>query len=148
MTSRNADADEADTEQDGTQPAVVRRRTVAAVTATGAAVALLGACVLGNGAGGAAQRARPATVERLAAAAGCAPAIEPARDGLREATCSTTRGSYVMATFPSGDGMRDWVAASRTSGRSTLVGPRWAVAAPASALRPVQRRIGGRVTGG
>ncbi|WP_271318816.1 hypothetical protein [Streptantibioticus silvisoli] len=94
------------------------------------------------------SRPRPTTVEGLAAAAGCEPAMQADRSGLREGTCLTSRGSYVMATFSSPASMRNWEAASRTSGRSLLVGTDWAVAGPAPALRPVQERLGGEVSPG
>lgn len=89
---------------------------------------------------------------RLAAAAGCAPAIQANAADLREGTCLTARGSYVLATFRTTAGIRDWLARSRAYDGSRpagyLVGARWVVTGPAAALRPVQRRLGGSLLRG
>lgn len=114
-------------------------RTLAAV----AAVALPVCGCAGQNRPLAPARPRPSTVERLAAAAGCAPSIQAHTAGLREGTCLTTRGSYVMATFPTATAMRTWLARSQAYGGAYLVGERWVVAGPPAALRPVQQRLGG-----
>lgn len=121
------------------------RGRIAALAASVAALALPVSGCAGRDAPQAPVRARPSTVERLAAAAGCAPAIETDTSGLREGTCLTGRGSYVMATFHSTSAMRAWLAESQAYGGSYLVGERWVVAGPPVALRPVQQRMGGEL---
>lgn len=111
--------------------------------AAGAAVVLLAAGCAVPDRSERPDRAGPPTVERLAAAAGCAPSIETGAAGLREGTCLTARGSYVLATFRTAEGLQAWLAASQTYDGSYLVGERWVVAGPASALRPMQSRLGG-----
>ncbi len=113
-----------------------------AAAAAGAAVAVLAA-----GCGGPAGRpqARPTTLERLASAAGCDPAIQANAADLREGTCLTARGSYVLATFRTTAGMRTWLADARGYSGAYLVGARWVVGGPRGALRPVQERLGGSV---
>lgn len=119
-------------------------RRLTAVSVSAAAVVLLAAGCAAQVPPRPPARARPSTVERLAAAAGCAPAIQTGAAGLREGSCLTARGSYVLATFPTTSRMRAWLAEAHAYSGSYLVGERWVVAGPAAALRPVRARLGGR----
>lgn len=116
---------------------------ITAVSVAVAAMALLAAGCAGSAGASGVPRARPTTVERLGAAAGCAPAIEANAADLREGTCLTARGSYVLATFRTTAGMRAWLAHAQAYGGSYLVGARWVVGGPPAALRPVRQRLGG-----
>ena len=80
--------------------------------------------------------ARPATasgtLEQLAARAACQPVLSTDSAELRQANCTTKDGRYVLATFATDRGQREWINEAEDYGGVYLVGRKWvAVGGPA-----------------
>ncbi|MFJ3876497.1 hypothetical protein ACIPW5_03440 [Streptomyces sp. NPDC090077] len=98
---------------------------------------------------GAAPAGKATTVEELASALGCTAESVTEADELRQGACSTGQGAYRLTTFTAEEGLRSWLAETRTYGGVYLVGDRWVVTAPsAEALTALRERMGGTVETG
>ncbi|MFJ7159706.1 hypothetical protein ACIQUQ_32800 [Streptomyces sp. NPDC101118] len=93
--------------------------------------------------------ARPAGLQAIAAAVGCAPVVSVDAEELRQGGCRTPKGTYRMATFATAEGLRAWLAEARAYGGSYLVGDRWVVtASPETVLPTLRPRLGGTLQAG
>ncbi|MBT2457555.1 hypothetical protein [Streptomyces sp. ISL-86] len=100
-------------------------------------------------ASGPASSARPATLQEIAAALGCAAEVTVDAEELKEGACGAGEEGYRMVTFSADQGQRAWLAESRMYGGTYLVGNRWVVtAASAEALAPLREHLGGTVETG
>ncbi|MFF8605030.1 hypothetical protein ACF06X_03765 [Streptomyces sp. NPDC015346] len=121
------------------------RRTATAV----AAAALLAATVLVTGCGGDGEPEVPeettGTLEQIAGKAACEPDVQTDAEELRRAKCATPDGSYVLVTFATDRGQREWINEAKDYGGSYLVGRKWTVAGDARTVARVRERLGGRI---
>ncbi|MEU9996457.1 hypothetical protein [Streptomyces sp. NPDC050848] len=87
------------------------------------------------------------TLEQIAERAGCAPDIQTDAAELRQAKCATGagEGTYVLTTFATDRGQREWLNQAKDYGGSYLVGRRWAVSGEAGTVERVRERLGGRI---
>ncbi|MFB6663016.1 hypothetical protein ACFWXE_22455 [[Kitasatospora] papulosa] len=126
------------------------RRTTAAVRA---GLALLTACAaLAACGGGADQDDRPAvpptasgTLEQLASKADCDPRMQTDAEELRQANCTTEDGRYVLATFATDRGQREWINEANDYGGSYLVGRKWVAVGDPEVVAALRGRLGGTV---
>ncbi|MCX4415188.1 hypothetical protein OOK43_18140 [[Kitasatospora] papulosa] len=126
------------------------RRTTAAVRA---GLALLTACAALAGCGGGADRDdRPAkpptasgTLEQLASKADCDPRLQTDAEELRQANCTTEEGRYVLATFATDRGQREWINEANDYGGSYLVGRKWVAVGDPEVVAALRGRLGGTV---
>ncbi|MFD1661217.1 hypothetical protein ACFSL4_24180 [Streptomyces caeni] len=118
--------------------------------AAGAAVALL---VLtgcgGSGGPGDAQDKVPATatgsLEDLAANVRCKPSIQTDADEIRQGVCENADGRFVLATFATDRGQRDWLNDAKDYGGHYLVGRKWVAVGDDGVVEALRGRLGGEV---
>ncbi|MHC5903003.1 hypothetical protein ACVNF4_03675 [Streptomyces sp. S6] len=93
----------------------------------------------------AAQVVAPAKVEIIAGMTGCTPSIRIQADELREGSCRTAQGNYIVTTFPK-ETLRDtWLDAAAIYGGTYLIGPQWAVGGKPDVLKKLRPKIGGEI---
>lgn len=117
-----------------------------------AGLALLTACAALAGCGGGADRDdRPAkpptasgTLEQLASKADCDPRLQTDAEELRQANCTTEDGRYVLATFATDRGQREWINEANDYGGSYLVGRKWVAVGDPEVVAALRGRLGGR----
>ncbi|MFH9614498.1 hypothetical protein ACH4MM_12345 [Streptomyces pratensis] len=119
-------------------------RTTASVLA---GLALITAC-----SGGADGDDRPAvpptasgTLEQLASKARCEPNVQTDAEELRQARCTTDDGRYVLSTFATDRGQREWINEANDYGGSYLVGRKWVAVGDADVVMALRGRLGGTV---
>ncbi|MGW4234289.1 hypothetical protein ACWEF9_34340 [Streptomyces sp. NPDC004980] len=112
-----------------------------------AGLALLTAC--GGGADGDDKPAVPptatGTLEQLASKADCEPNLQTDAQEIRQANCTTDDGRYVLATFATDRGQREWINEANDYGGSYLVGRKWVAVGDAKAVAALRGRLGGTV---
>ncbi|WP_371675585.1 hypothetical protein [Streptomyces sp. NBC_01276] len=97
----------------------------------------------------AAPAAPGTSVEEIAGVLGCTAELSVEADELRQGACETAQGAYSVTTFAADQGLRSWLAETRTYGGVYLVGDRWVVTGPsAQALTAVHDRLGGTLETG
>ncbi len=119
-------------------------RRLAAVVAGCVGLALLGACS-GGGDGTGVPPTATGTLEELAAQAHCEPKLQTDAQELRQANCTTDDGRYVLATFATDRGQREWINEANDYGGSYLVGRRWVAVSDAAVIAALRGRLGGTV---
>lgn len=127
--------------------------TIGLVIAAGLAAGPGGEGPRGDGAGGdgraragnAAPRTATGTLEQLAAKAECAPDVQTDADELRRADCRTEDGRFVLATFATDRGAREWLNAAKDYGGTYLVGRKWVVVGESAVVGALRGRLGGTV---
>ncbi|MFJ4831852.1 hypothetical protein ACIP79_18340 [Streptomyces sp. NPDC088747] len=94
-----------------------------------------------------APSAEPATLEELAKAVGCTKPKEAGKTlDFRQGTCKAAGADYVLLTFDTSKGQREWLDISQMYGGVYLVGNRWALSAnPRSAMDTARERLGGAI---
>ncbi|MDQ0943984.1 hypothetical protein [Streptomyces sp. V1I1] len=88
------------------------------------------------------------TLEQLAEKAECKPNIQTDADELRQANCTTGDGKYVLATFATDRGQREWINSANDYGGSYLVGRKWVAVGEAKVVTALRGRLGGTVETG
>jgi hypothetical protein len=119
-----------------------------AVVAAAALLALTGCG--GSGGGGtksdSADRV-PATatgsLEDLAAEVKCKPDIQTDADEIRQAICKNTNGKFVLATFATDRGQREWINDAKDYGGFYLVGAKWVAVADQKVVTALRGTLGG-----
>ncbi|MBT2366428.1 hypothetical protein J7E88_14210 [Streptomyces sp. ISL-10] len=125
---------------------------------TGTAVVLLllaAACSSGGddgrvGPDGEAKASQAATgsLEEIARRAACEPNIQTDAEELRQANCKTADGRYVLATFATDRGQREWINAANDYGGTYLVGRKWVAVGDEKVVTALRDRLGGTVEKG
>ncbi|MCH0539131.1 hypothetical protein I3F58_06075 [Streptomyces sp. MUM 203J] len=130
------------------------KRTPHSALAAGALIALaLAGCTAqshGPHDGGPAPAPSPATgtLEQLAKRAECTPRIQTEAEELRQANCTTEYGKYVLATFATDRGQREWINGAKDYGGSYLVGRKWVAVAEPDVITELRGRLGGEIEAG
>ncbi|WP_433453555.1 hypothetical protein ACQPXS_35550 [Streptomyces sp. CA-142005] len=95
----------------------------------------------------AAPSAKPATLEELAEAVGCKKAEEAGKaKDYRQGVCETAGAQYLLLTFDTLTGQREWLGISQMYGGVYLVGNRWVLSAsPRSAMEAARDKLGGTI---
>lgn len=111
----------------------------------GVAVLALAGC----GSGGTETRAVPPTatgsLESLAAEVKCKPDIQTDADELRQALCRNTLGRFVLATFATDRGLREWINDAKDYGGYYLVGRKWVAVGDNGVVTALRATLGGDV---
>lgn len=97
------------------------------------------------------KAARPASLEQLAASVGCTAEVTGKALDYRQGVCKTSKGQYVLLSFDTDKGMREWLGYAQMYGGVYLVGNRWVLSAnPRSAMEDARHKLGGTIeeTGG
>ncbi|MFF8274926.1 MULTISPECIES: hypothetical protein [Streptomyces] len=118
-------------------------------TRRAATAAFLAAMVLVTGCGGGGEPEVPeeatGNLEQLAEKAACEPDIQTDAEELRRAKCATPDGAYVLLTFATDRGQREWINEAKDYGGAYLVGRKWTVAGDPRTVARVRERLGGQI---
>ncbi|MFE2973619.1 hypothetical protein [Streptomyces sp. NPDC059258] len=85
------------------------------------------------------------TLEELAKKAGCDPNVQTDAAELRQANCKTDEGRYVLTTFATDRGQREWINEAKDYGGSYLVGRLWVAVGDPDVVAALRGRLGGTV---
>ncbi|MGR6970025.1 hypothetical protein ACU639_10475 [Streptomyces cynarae] len=119
--------------------------------AAGAVVALLvlTGCGGSGGSSGAAKDQVPAaatgSLEDLAADVNCKPNIQTDADEIRQAICTNSDGKFVLATFATDRGQREWINDAKDYGGYYLVGRKWVAVGDDGVVKALRGKLGGDV---
>ena len=96
---------------------------------------------------GAAAVSVPTTVtgslEHIASEAGCAPELQTDADEIRQATCKNTDGQFILATFATDRGQREWLNGAKDYGGFYLVGRKWVAVGEQKVVTALRGELGG-----
>ena len=118
--------------------------------AAAGAVAVL--ALAGCGSGGDEEAAVPKTatgsLEHLAAEVKCKPDMQTDADEIRQALCKNTDGRFVLATFATDRGQREWLNGAKDYGGYYLVGRKWVAVGQEKTVTALQNTLGGTMEEG
>jgi len=114
-------------------------------------LALIGAVAVltlaGCGSGGDQKAAVPETasgsLEHLAAEVKCKPDIQIDADELRQGLCKGGGGKFVLATFATDRGQREWINTAKDYGGYYLVGRKWVAVGHQDVIADLRGTLGG-----
>lgn len=122
-------------------------RPMLALTGAVAALALAGC---GTGGDGEDQVPPTATgsLEHLAAEAKCEPNMQTDADTIRQALCEKGEEKYVLATFATDRGQREWLNTAKDYGGYYLVGRKWVAVGEERTVTALRGTLGGTMEEG
>ncbi|MER6629004.1 hypothetical protein ABT301_12270 [Streptomyces sp. NPDC000987] len=122
-------------------------RPMLAVAGAAAVVALAGCS--GDGAAAAEVPATASgSLESLAARVKCRPDIQTDADEIRQAICRVPGGRFVLATFATDRGQREWLNDAKDYGGHYLVGRKWVAVGDDGLVEKLRGTLGGEVEAG
>ncbi|MET9419722.1 hypothetical protein ABZY06_03145 [Streptomyces sp. NPDC006540] len=98
--------------------------------------------------GAKAPKTATGSLEDLARQAECEPNIQTDADELRQANCRTADGKYILATFATDRGQREWINEANDYGGTYLVGRKWVAVGDEKVVAALRDRLGGTVETG
>lgn len=122
-------------------------RPMLALTGAVAALALAGCGTGGDGE----DRVPPTatgSLERLAAEAKCEPNMQTDADTIRQALCEKGGEKYVLATFATDRGQREWLNTAKDYGGYYLVGRKWVAVGEERTVTALRGTLGGTMEEG
>ncbi|POX54813.1 hypothetical protein C3489_13100 [Streptomyces sp. Ru71] len=122
-------------------------RPMLAVSGALAALALAG-CGTGGGQDDAVPPTATGSLEQLAAEAKCRPDMQTDADEIRQAICTTGDGKFVLATFATDRGQREWINEAKDYGGHYLVGRKWVAVGDDGVVSALRSTLGGTVEQG
>lgn len=112
-----------------------------------AAVLTLAGC----GSGGKTESVPPTatgSLEHLAAQVKCEPNMQTDADEIRQAICRTGEGRFILATFATDRGQREWINDAKDYGGHYLVGRKWVAVGDDGVVKALRGRLGGDLEDG
>ncbi|MEV0962940.1 MULTISPECIES: hypothetical protein [unclassified Streptomyces] len=88
------------------------------------------------------------SLEQLAKQADCEPNIQTDAEELRQANCTTKDGKYILTTFATDRGQREWINEANDYGGTYLVGRKWVAVGDEKVVTALRGRLGGTVESG
>jgi len=89
------------------------------------------------------------SLEQLAAQVKCKPNMQTDADELRQAICKTGAGKFILLTFATDRGQREWINGAKDYGGHYLVGRKWiAVGQEDSTVTTLRKTLGGDIEEG
>ncbi|WP_432124319.1 hypothetical protein [Streptomyces sp. C10-9-1] len=125
-----------------------RTHTGRAVRAALAAGALLLAAGCSSGGDAEVPEEASGSLEELARQADCDPNIQAEAEELRQANCTTADGRYILTTFATDRGQREWINEANDYGGTYLVGRKWVAVGDETVVAALRGRLGGTVETG
>ncbi|MFE9026668.1 hypothetical protein [Streptomyces iakyrus] len=126
-------------------------RVTRPMLALSGAVAILALTGCG-GSGGKDEAAVPKEVsgslEHIAAEADCEPDMQTDADTIRQALCKKGKDKYVLATFATDRGQREWLNSAKDYGGYYLVGRKWVAVGQQKTVTALQGTLGGTMEEG
>ncbi|QIP86828.1 hypothetical protein GLX30_25525 [Streptomyces sp. Tu 2975] len=98
--------------------------------------------------GAKAPKTATGSLEDLARQAECEPNIQTDAEELRQANCTTADGKYILATFATDRGQREWINEANDYGGTYLVGRKWVAVGDEKVVAALRDRLGGTVETG
>ncbi|MEV6290980.1 hypothetical protein AB0M41_11270 [Streptomyces sp. NPDC051896] len=114
---------------------------------TAAAVLALAGC----GSGGDTKAVPPTatgSLESLAAEVKCKPNMQTDADDIRQAICDNGVGRFILATFATDRGQREWINDAKDYGGYYLVGRKWVAVGDDGVVKALRGTLGGDVETG
>jgi len=123
-----------------------------ALTGAAAVLALAGCGSGGDAKAAAVPSAATGSLEHLAAEVKCTPNIQIDADELRQAVCKKSKdadGKFILATFATDRGQREWINGAKDYGGHFLVGRKWvAVGDTTRTVTVLRKTLGGDIEEG
>jgi hypothetical protein len=88
------------------------------------------------------------SLEHIAAEARCTPDIQTDADEIRQAVCDNPGGKFVLATFATDRGQREWINEAKDYGGYYLVGRKWVAVGADGVVDALRGRLGGTLEQG
>ncbi|WP_173262833.1 hypothetical protein [Streptomyces pacificus] len=88
------------------------------------------------------------SLEQLAKQVGCEPNIQTDAEELRQANCTTGDGRYILTTFATDRGQREWINEANDYGGTYLVGRKWVAVGDEEVVTALRDRLGGDLESG
>ncbi|OXY94404.1 hypothetical protein BEK98_20840 [Streptomyces diastatochromogenes] len=85
------------------------------------------------------------SLESLAAEVKCKPNMQTDADELRQAICKNTDGRFILATFATDRGQREWINDAKDYGGYYLVGRKWVAVGDDGVVKALRGTLGGDV---
>ncbi|MDX3243782.1 hypothetical protein [Streptomyces sp. ME18-1-4] len=125
------------------------RPTLAAAAAAAAALLLTGCATGGSGKAEASiPKVATGSLEQLAADVKCAPDMQTDADEIRQAICKNADGKFVLATFATDRGLREWINTAKDYGGHYLVGRKWVAVGEDDTVAALRTTLGGDIEEG
>ncbi|MFF5482316.1 hypothetical protein ACFY5C_34130 [Streptomyces sp. NPDC012935] len=118
------------------------------VAAGAAAVFALAGCGSGGDGEAAVPKTATGSLEHLAAEVKCKPNMQTDADEIRQALCKNTDGKFVLATFATDRGQREWLNGAKDYGGYYLVGRKWVAVGQEKTVNALQTTLGGTMEEG
>ncbi|MFI5817898.1 hypothetical protein ACIA8I_01875 [Streptomyces rishiriensis] len=119
-------------------------------TAAAAAALLLAGC--SSGGSGKAEASIPVvatgSLEQLAAEVKCTPDMQTDADEIRQAICKNADGKFILATFATDRGLREWINTAKDYGGHYLVGRKWVAVGEDATVAALRTKLGGDIEEG
>ncbi|MFF1275978.1 hypothetical protein ACFVZC_21660 [Streptomyces marokkonensis] len=122
-------------------------RPMLALTCAVAALALAG-CGSGGAGGDEVPPTATGSLEHLAAEAKCEPNMQTDADTIRQALCKKGGEKYVLATFATDRGQREWLNTAKDYGGYYLVGRKWVAVGEERTVAALRSTLGGTMEEG
>lgn len=120
-------------------------RTRSATLAVAAALLLAGCGDDGKSAADAVPTTATGSLESLAAEVKCKPNMQTDADEIRQALCKNTDGKFILATFATDRGQREWINDAKDYGGHYLVGRKWVAVGDDGVVKALRGTLGGDV---
>lgn len=117
-------------------------RSMLAAAGTAAALTLAG-CGSGGDAAAKVPPVATGSLESLAAEVKCTPDIQTDADTIRQAICTNATGRFVLATFSTDRGQREWINEAKDYGGFYLVGRKWVAVGDDGVVKALRGTLGG-----
>ncbi|MGX1370538.1 hypothetical protein RKD19_005897 [Streptomyces canus] len=118
-------------------------RPMLALTGAAAVLALAGCGSGGDAKAAAVPQAATGSLEHLAAEVKCTPDIQIDADELRQAICKKGKEKYILATFSTDRGQREWINTAKDYGGYYLVGRKWIAIGHQDVVKSLRATLGG-----
>ncbi|WNM34659.1 hypothetical protein RKE30_31960 [Streptomyces sp. Li-HN-5-11] len=120
-------------------------RPMLAVAGAAAVLALTG-CGAGDDAAAKLPPTASGSLESLAAEVKCKPDMQTDADTIRQAQCTTAAGRFILLTYSTDRGQREWLNDAKDYGGFYLVGRKWTISTDRDAIvEKLRRTLGGDV---
>ncbi|MGW2820315.1 hypothetical protein ACWC24_04820 [Streptomyces sp. NPDC001443] len=88
------------------------------------------------------------SLEHLAAEVKCTPDMQTDADEIRQAVCKVAAGKFILATFATDRGQREWINSAKDYGGHYLVGRKWVAVGENSTVAALRSTLGGDIEQG
>lgn len=131
---------------------VTRKRVAGGMAGAAAALLVLTGCGSDDGKEGKVPETATGSLEHIAAEVGCKPNMQTDADTIRQAICKNSdggfNGKFVLATFATDRGQREWLNGAKDYGGYYLVGRKWVAVGKEKTVTSLRGALGGTMEEG